>query len=229
MSFILDALRKSERERQRQTSPGLGEVVYAPPRKSQRRWVLAIIAILSVNALLVAALLWRGERQLPESQIVQTAPVPPALPAPERRPAQLAAKRDDVRPLADELEAADPATPSMAATPPPAQPEGQATAAAPQPPAARMIASPARPAPAAANAGAGLPDMEQLVLEGRLEISPLRLDIHVFSDQPAGRFVFINMNKYREGDVLKEGPRVEAITADGVVLSQQGNRFLLTR
>ena len=71
--------------------------------------------------------------------------------------------------------------------------------------------------------------MEELVLSGNLEMSPLRLDIHVYSEQRGQRFVFINMSKYREGDSIKEGPRVETITTDGVVLSHQGNNFLLTR
>ena len=71
--------------------------------------------------------------------------------------------------------------------------------------------------------------MEQLVLDGQLEMSPLRLDMHVFSAQPSASFVFINMSKYREGDTLKEGPRVEGITVDGVILSHQGQRFVLGR
>jgi hypothetical protein len=37
------------------------------------------------------------------------------------------------------------------------------------------------------------------------------------------------MRKYLEGDTLKEGPNVERITTDGVVLNQRGLRFLLPR
>ena len=57
----------------------------------------------------------------------------------------------------------------------------------------------------------------------------LHLDIHVHSANPAERFVFVNMRKYVEGQALKEGPTVERITADGVVLNQHGLRFLLPR
>ena len=71
--------------------------------------------------------------------------------------------------------------------------------------------------------------MEEVVLEGQLEMSPLRLDIHVFSERADQRFVFINMNKYREGERLDEGPVVEEITSSGVVLSHQGSRFTLER
>jgi hypothetical protein len=39
--------------------------------------------------------------------------------------------------------------------------------------------------------------------------------------------VFINGRKYREGERLTEGPEVVAVEPNGVVLSQQGQRFLL--
>ncbi len=49
-------------------------------------------------------------------------------------------------------------------------------------------------------------------------------------EQNAGeRFVFVNMRKYLEGETLKEGPSVERITAEGVILNQRGLRFLLPR
>ena len=57
----------------------------------------------------------------------------------------------------------------------------------------------------------------------------MRLDIHVYSHNPAERFVFVNMRKYVEGQVLTEGPTVERITPEGAVLNQRGLRFLLPR
>jgi general secretion pathway protein B len=53
--------------------------------------------------------------------------------------------------------------------------------------------------------------------------------LHVFSGEPADRFVFINMTKYRENSKLSEGPVIKQITADGVVLEYQGTDFLLPR
>lgn len=223
MSFILDALRKSERERQQQATPGIGDAGYRPPKKPTSGWLIAVIAILVVNILLVAALLMREDSDAPATRTVQPAPVPRATPAPARRPALTAPKREDIRPLAKEVPGAADTDAAGAGGTVAANRPAQAVAA---------LATPA-PEPAAtpstSSATAGLPSMEQVVLEGRLEMNVLRLDIHVYSDQPAQRFVFINMTKYREGEALKEGPRVENITPDGVVLSHQGNRFVLTR
>jgi general secretion pathway protein B len=60
-------------------------------------------------------------------------------------------------------------------------------------------------------------------------VPPLHLELHAYSERPAERFVFINGRKYVEGETLAEGPRLVAIQRTGVVLSQQGRRFLLTQ
>ena len=57
MSFILDALKKAETERQRQSGPTLLEVRVTPPRRRIPLWTLIISALLGVNILLL--LLWQ--------------------------------------------------------------------------------------------------------------------------------------------------------------------------
>jgi len=70
-----------------------------------------------------------------------------------------------------------------------------------------------------------LPSISEINMSG----PELHLDVHVFATQPSDRFVYINMHKYREGQTLEEGPTVERIRRDGVVLAYQGIRFLLPR
>jgi hypothetical protein len=53
--------------------------------------------------------------------------------------------------------------------------------------------------------------------------------VHVFAAKPADRFVFINMQKYREGAALADGLTLERIRRDGVVLNYHGLRFVLPR
>jgi general secretion pathway protein B len=57
----------------------------------------------------------------------------------------------------------------------------------------------------------------------------LHLDVHVYATKPSERFVYINMRKYQEGNTLAEGPVLEHIRRDGVVLNYRGLRFLLPR
>ena len=63
MSFILDALRKSEHARQRQTGPGLAEVPVAPAKPKTNVWATAAVALLVVNLLAVGILLLRRAQQ----------------------------------------------------------------------------------------------------------------------------------------------------------------------
>lgn len=63
MSFILDALRKSEHARQRQTGPGLAEVPVAAPKSKTNVWATAAVALLVVNLLAVGVLLLRRAQQ----------------------------------------------------------------------------------------------------------------------------------------------------------------------
>jgi general secretion pathway protein B len=66
-------------------------------------------------------------------------------------------------------------------------------------------------------------------VQGLFQLVDLHVDIHVFGDTAADRFVFINMKKHREGSQLSEGPTVREITVDGVILEYQGTVFLLPR
>jgi general secretion pathway protein B len=64
VSFILDALRKSEHSRQQQTGPGLAEMPVAPSKPRTNVWAAAAIALLVVNLLAVGILLLRrADRQ----------------------------------------------------------------------------------------------------------------------------------------------------------------------
>jgi len=58
-------------------------------------------------------------------------------------------------------------------------------------------------------------------------IPSMTLDVLVYSETEASRMVFINSRKYVEGQTVEGGLVVERITQEGVILSYQGQRFLL--
>jgi general secretion pathway protein B len=59
MSFILDALRKSEHARQREKGPGLAEVAVAPPKPKKNIWASLAVGLLVVNLVAIGVLLLR--------------------------------------------------------------------------------------------------------------------------------------------------------------------------
>src|ERR1700733_5737280 len=76
MSFILDALKKSESERQRQSGPALFEVKVAQPRGRFAPWAVLLGALLMVNLVIVAWLAMRSPRTVRAVPAVASAPAP---------------------------------------------------------------------------------------------------------------------------------------------------------
>ena len=102
MSFILDALRKSDHERQRQTGPGIAELPIARPASRAPVALIAVGALLAINLVIVLVLVLRQgapEATVPASAVdlpaasstpVATPPFPeppPLLSAPPGGPA----------------------------------------------------------------------------------------------------------------------------------------------
>jgi hypothetical protein len=76
MSFILDALKKSESDQQRQSGPALFEVKVAPPKSRFPVWAIAIVALLVVNMIIVG---WMLLRRASHGDDTNAANTPPAL------------------------------------------------------------------------------------------------------------------------------------------------------
>lgn len=216
MSFILDALRKSEHERQRSALPGLSQVPQATPAAHLPRWALVVIGALAVTVLVLGGAWWQSTRAPAENTVAAAPTVQRSVELP---PAPAAA------PPAAELR---PPVTTRALAPTALSPPSQtplAAAATPGPEATEpSFAAPGSPQPAADTAM--LPSAAALAAQG-VVLPPLRLELHAFSEQPRDRFVFINGRKYVEGERLIEGPQLVAIEARGAVLSQGGQRFRL--
>jgi general secretion pathway protein B len=74
MSFILDALKKSESDRQRQSGPALFEVKVAPPKSRFPVWAIAILALLVVNMIIVGWMLLRRSSHGEDTTAANTPP-----------------------------------------------------------------------------------------------------------------------------------------------------------
>jgi len=78
MSFILDALRKSEAERQKQDSPGFVSVPDGSQKKSGKKWLLLVAGLLAVNLVILAAVLLRPESAVDTSDTGVVVDIKPA-------------------------------------------------------------------------------------------------------------------------------------------------------
>jgi general secretion pathway protein B len=251
MSLILEALRKSEAERQVGRAPGLMTPMATPRRRSTAPlWMLAA-------ALLVAgagAGWWFGRPTTPDPAPALQ-PVPPAVDAAVPPPAgtdHTASQAIDP-PRTPEPGPATPAppvstppaapvrldpAPAPAPLPAPPAPESTAAAAPAAPPVAVLapapLPAPADVAPSVAASEAVAPPLEALPglhaidAERRGRLPPLRMSLHMYAEAVESRFVLIDGRRYAEGQVIEPGLEVAEIRRDGVVLAIDGRRVLLT-
>lgn len=225
MSFILDALKKSETDRQQRSSAEFAGVPTSSDRAGVPRWLWALGLLLAINLAVLLGLMFRSSAG------------PAALTATPTTEIQGPVQNDLIQnlPARDEPSSGEP-QPGESSF---AEQVAEAKLSSPVPKdsaAAVPEDSPSEPVVATqsgtqANSGnsAALPTIYEVVADGTVDLPELHLDIHVYSDAPKDRFVFINMSKQREQSQLAEGPVVNEITPLGVVLEYRGTSFLLPR
>lgn len=217
MSFILDALKKSESERQQQTPAAFATVPSSESGPRAPRWLWVLGGLLAINLVVLLGLFLRSGTE-PSDAPTSTQGV-----SVNESPSQSVAS------FAEQIEAARlEASQRRSSTSNPVSQRQAVAEADVEPGSAVEIDTPVELQPPA-RSSASLPTIYELQANGSLTLPPLHLDIHVYSETPEDRFVFINMAKLREQSQLAEGPTVEEITPDGVVLDHRGTTFLLPR
>jgi len=213
MSFILDALKKSENSRLRQDHPAIFDAQAAAVRRQGLpRWGIALMVLLGLNLLILAYALWRPSEPpaavptvQPESTTASAAAHTAAAPA-QSRPAQ-----------------SRPALSAPALAGPPSAAPTRSMAAPPSD--VRRSTPPALPV--SSEESPTLPSRDDLLAAGAA-IPEANLNMHVYDASPALRFVLLNGQRLREGEVSREGLRVEQILPEGVLLSAGGTSFMLS-
>lgn len=254
MSYILDALRKADAERERGSVPdlhaqllpqvaGAGDVGEGSP--GVLRWV-----VLGVGLALVAGVAWFWLGR--DVNTVSAPPTPPTPPAIAVAPPQAAMPQAPPPPQAEAPPAPPPAAPAEPA-PPPAVAEAAPPAPPPVPKKAEVKkadakktdtkkdeakkaepkkaeAAPPKPAAPASKSEpapppAPLPALADLPPDLRQQVPPLVVGGSVYSPQASARMVVINGQVFQEGNPLTPELKLEQIRAKSAVFSIRGQRF----
>ncbi len=245
MSFILDALQKSENQRQRQFGPGLATVRRGKVRQAVPVWVPVLAILLGVNIVILVFVMWPGDESVQVAAMPSRTDTHSVADDPVNRGIAAAQKRGEVRSLSREALVATTEDNEPAAVENQTQNRsgaGSVTVMTEQEmneflgtdeAAAKVDATPAGSVTELLvdenTAVELLPAMQELKLRGLIALPDLHLDVHVYSATDGERFVFVNMKKYREGERLREGPLIEAITPQGIILRHNGRRFILNQ
>ncbi len=235
MSYILDALRRAEadRERERGRVPGLHTQALSgsdtTPAASQRRWLPWAGGGLLLLAGLGAGSWWAGGARDAAStespQAPQAAHAPLAAPmaaAPAPRPTI-----QDAVPAPSASPYLPPAPPPAATTSPPAPASRGIAVPAVTPTAASVAAPPSTPPspPPSPAADTPIPQLSQLPEGTRRDLPKLVISGSIYSDDPASRFVIINGEVQREGAKLGADLVLEQIGPRELVLRFRGQRY----
>jgi general secretion pathway protein B len=205
MSLILEALRKSEAERRRGSTPDVAmELPPVPVARAHATpaWVLPVSAI-AIVALLGGWWWWQRAAAGADAS-------PPV------------AERSATEPLIDA--AAPPVVVARAPTPPaPVATQAPATEAMAEPAAPAIV----EPAPAPARTAPPPPPtptaMREVADIEATSIPPVRLSMHMWDESPSRRFVILDGQRMTEGDRNGE-LSVVAIERDGVIVERNGQR-----
>ncbi|MET0091628.1 MAG: general secretion pathway protein GspB [Candidatus Thiodiazotropha sp.] len=230
MSLILEALKKAERQHKLGEVPGISSHAGDQPSGGAGRMGWIMLGLFAVVMLLAGAYLGGGFQSEPE--VREQAPVV----SNERKPAvssgaELTARPEHARAdmstsQVSERTVSEPVpqlpTPAMQPDVVETQPPEVTAIAEPEPPPAPRPTP--RPAPEPPPEAKLLNEMPAGFVSN---LPPMNIDIHSYDQRPEKRYVLINMQRYREGDYLSEGPRVIEIRPDGVEMEHMGARFIL--
>ena len=218
MSLILEALRKSEAERRRDSAPDVAlELPPSPthPNRSTPTWLWPVlvgtVVLLALGVWLGARMAARGHAAVataPAAAISPQIPGTPVVPAPAMVHSPAASMRT-------------PAAPALTTAPPPAASIARPNAPIlplPPPPPVATAPPPAPPIhtarPAASNDAPNI---------GDTNLPAIKLSMHLWDADPARRFVILDGQRMGEGD--RSGTlSVIAIERNGVVIERNGQR-----
>jgi general secretion pathway protein B len=230
MSYILEALKKSQAERQ------LGELpsIHAPQvqlhdaaASGAARRAPVWLALGGVSVAVAAALLlwqpWQAAATAPAlapAVLAQAVPAPVPVAAPPAAPAPAPAPVTQVTPVPPAATAA-PVHHARPVAEPPQEKPGQA---APPPVAAPAPAGPpaATPAPAAEESVPGMRDLPEPI---QRQIPPIAIGGYIYSKNPADRLLLIDKVLRHEGEELAPGLVLEKLQPKAAIFSFKGYRY----
>lgn len=216
MSYILDALKKSELQRTQQLNAAAGaapeaRVTLAEPTKSSSAITFIALLLVVLVALLYRLLPWQGaEPHAAVTAVVMSASDESSArrdQAQQRVPGDTSLKEHVAELMPEPVRVAEAAVPIKPATAPAADNKAPADAVT------SHSAEPAR-----------RPDNSRTLppLEALRRVPPLMITSHIYSPVATKRTVSMNNREWNEGDLVAPGVVLAEITPDGIVLEVDG-------
>lgn len=225
MSFILDALKKSEEHRQQDQPPHRRRHIIALHGTHRRRWPLWLVLVLLPFALFSGW--WLGKTS---EEPVSPGTRPPVQEESLKSPPAKADPSPMVAESTRERVAVIPAPVPSRPQPPAPAPESRRptesgfSTKSPKETQARTAVTGLTKGEAAP-----LPSYADLSREVKDRLPELEISLHFYSADPARRMVRLNDRLLREGDTVADGLTIDEITQSSTVFDYHGLRFQFAR
>ncbi|MBL4621950.1 MAG: general secretion pathway protein GspB [Immundisolibacteraceae bacterium] len=206
MSYILEAMRKSERD------ATMGQPINLPNQATPpiRRLLFPTLALLIVMVIGIG--IWFGANSLgllpwqSSTPSIAAAPDPAPSPASKRQTAAITQSPHhqtievtlDRDPVIEESPVVAPVT---------------------------IMTQNQKVTIARATSWQELPDMSQFINQLPENLLRLRIGIHVYDQTASRRFLLVNGRRYQQGDELVDDARISEITPDGIAIEYRGLHF----
>jgi general secretion pathway protein B len=236
MSYILDALKRADAERERGHVPGLhARQLTAPPMSGQGvRRLIGWAVLCAVVLVAVAAFVWRSHAPSGDALVADIAGSKPApgTPVSEAVPLAIATgpQTGIAKPQAAASEAAPAPAPSMAAVPmakPATEPSPPVRVSAASSAAAVGTSRNVAAVPAPAKTANPVPLLSELPEDTRRQIPALAITGAVYSEIPGQRMLLVNAQVLKQGSTVGADLTLEEIHASSSVFNFKGIRFRL--
>ena len=255
MSYILDALKKSEQERKRGEIPGLSSLQEPPrpPRSTSRLLLYLLVAVLLINSLALGLWVFFRQTAAPAAPVTASSGTPTPMagtgetPAPAESAPQPAAAKVELP--AETVPAAEEGAATEARSPEPKAREGDGVEiiaavevtvtgeetgteedAGESPPETGEGSDQYEPGSdetpeEAAAEPARLTTFARLPADVRAELPALNISAHYYANQFQARMASINGRIMRQGQKVQDDLTLEEITREGVIFRFRKYRF----
>lgn len=216
MSYILDALKKADAERERAAVPGLHTEATPLADDALPKTLSVTTLAVGVAALALAALGVMGWQLWQHA--APPAPTPAPVPAPPSSPPPMMMTPPMQPPASQPMSAPPQAQPS-----PPLATDSVKQSPPQQPVASRPSSTPKSTTPATTNTP--ILRLNELPEEVRRTLPNMVFGGAMYSDVPSKRMLIINGGVFHEGDQPMSGLSLDEIRLKSAVFSYQGQRF----
>jgi len=245
MSFILNALRKSEQERQASQAENVTDKILLPqPPQNSGKTTKLLVFLLIANVLVIAGSIWFVRNNLmstPDTSAptisshhlsAQGAKLEPkaiAKSTQSKRPAQKA--ESEITSIAELIDKEKPEPAPLPVTTKKTAADTIKQPAITNNSELQIQATPVI-APVASEtipAIKGIPLLSDLPFEFRQALPKFTINVFVYSQDPGERFIMIDMVKYKPGQQIKDAMLLKEILPDGFVIDYQNRVFKIKR